>query len=54
MLNFCDFFQVYVFTTNHHLKCHSFDVALLILLSVLTTLYGTMSFKTGYRCFKTE
>ena len=20
MLNFCDFIQVYVFTTNHHLK----------------------------------
>ena len=22
MLNFCDFIQVYVFTTNHHLKVH--------------------------------
>ena len=22
MLNFCDFIQVYVFTTNHHLKEH--------------------------------
>ena len=21
MLNFCDFIQVYVFSTNHHLKC---------------------------------
>ena len=21
MLNFCDFFQVFVFTTNHHLNC---------------------------------
>ena len=21
MLNFCDFIQVFVFTTNHHLKC---------------------------------
>ena len=21
MLNFCDFIQVYVFTTNHHLNC---------------------------------
>ena len=23
MLNFCDFIQVYVFTTNHHLKLRS-------------------------------
>ena len=22
MLNFCDFIQVYVFTTNHHLKIY--------------------------------
>ena len=22
MLNFCDFIQVYLFTTNHHLKTH--------------------------------
>ena len=22
MLNFCDFNQVYVFSTNHHLKLH--------------------------------
>ena len=22
MLNFCDFIQVYVFTTNHHLKLY--------------------------------
>ena len=22
MLNFCDFIQVFVFTTNHHLKVH--------------------------------
>ena len=22
MLNFCDFIQVYVFSTNHHLKAH--------------------------------
>ena len=32
MLNFCDFIQVYVFTTNHHLKsfrfCHFIDVDL--------------------------
>ena len=25
MLNFCDFIQVYVFTTNHHLKLDKFD-----------------------------
>ena len=24
MLNFCDFIQVYVFTTNHHLKKNTF------------------------------
>ena len=23
MLNFCDFIQVYVFTTNHHLNIHN-------------------------------
>ena len=23
MLNFCNFIQVYVFTTNHHLKLNS-------------------------------
>ena len=26
MLNFCDFIQVFVFTTNHHLKCNSINV----------------------------
>ena len=25
MLNFCDFIQVYVFTTNHHLKMKMID-----------------------------
>ena len=25
MLNFCDFIQVYVFTTNHHLKVFNFS-----------------------------
>ena len=24
MLNFCDFIQVYVFTTNHHLKAYRY------------------------------
>ena len=31
MLNFCDFIQVYVFTTNHHLELFSF-VELLVLI----------------------
>ena len=26
MLNFCDFIQVYVFTTNHHLKSFSWPI----------------------------
>ena len=26
MLNFCDFIQIYVFTTNHHLKITRFKV----------------------------
>ena len=25
MLNFCDFIQVFVFTTNHHLK-HQYEI----------------------------
>ena len=36
MLNFCDFIQVYVFTTNHHLKTrskNSTDDTLFLLLS---------------------
>ena len=26
MLNFCDFIQVYVFSTNHHLKRYLFTI----------------------------
>ena len=26
MLNFCDFIQVYIFTTNHHLKASLSEV----------------------------
>ena len=29
MLNFCDFIQDYVFTTNHHLKVHVHVFAIL-------------------------
>ena len=26
MLNFCDFIQVYVFTTNHHFNLHGYHL----------------------------
>ena len=49
MLNFCDFIQVYVFTTNHHLK-----VPLIVLqlckLSGLNVLKETYDFRVSF-CF---
>ena len=33
MLNFCDFIQVYVFTTNHHLNTEETEVKLPMKLS---------------------
>ena len=35
MLNFCDFIQVNVFTTNHHLKCGCGNVILFCTVVVL-------------------
>ena len=32
MLNFCDFIQVYVFTTNHHLNANDFFLTQCILI----------------------
>ena len=48
MLNFCDFIQVFVFTTNHHLKVHkSYDryKAKLILLSILLNFIYSPNFE---------
>ena len=33
MLSFCDFIQVYVFTSNHHLKNNSKRIVILVVFS---------------------
>ena len=51
MLNFCDFIQVYVFTTNHHLK-DLFSLPVLVKSSVLICSAEKMSFcTTKQKCF---
>ena len=50
MLNFCDFIQVYVFSTNHHLKDkYSYMLGVIILLcnNPVTLLIRTPD-KRGY------
>ena len=39
MLNFCDFIQVYVFSTNHHLKAFILTAAVVIHLGVKQALF---------------
>ena len=57
MLNFCDFIQVYVFTTNHHLNVsamaeHSAMYAALLLENLITYmgLLFSFSFKDLLPC----
>ena len=40
MLIFCDFIQVYVFTTNHHLNMKVFCVAAVCCIVVLFYVHG--------------
>ena len=52
MLNFCDFIQVYVFTTNHHLKASgqpdfSFENE-----STMCTVIAVMIGTCNYGCMK--
>ena len=49
MLNFCDFIQVYVFTTNHHLKYdNSFVNILIIVKEIMVSILGFIPTST---CF---
>ena len=45
MLNFCDFIQVYVFTTNHHLKKRC-KTAVMPIGEYFTSFFGEGSFMT--------
>ena len=38
MLNFCDFIQVYVFTTNHHLKHRKESISNVFVVTVIKIL----------------
>ena len=47
MLNFCDFIQVYVFTTNHHLNSNVYNLLSVVFVDAVcnNVLFSSLLFK---------